>query len=384
MSRAWLSLCLLLGMETARGEEPYRDLSASGAAFHGPGRDAPAPDTLSAVRLGLLGPAQSAAGLQLQLGVQVAVAEANANGGYGGLPFAVVFRPDDGPWGVVASQVVRLAQEDQVWAVIGGLDGERAHAAELVAAKLWVPVLSPAAGDRTIDYANVPWMFRCLPDDRAQADSLVHLCARQGWRRLGVVTEANRDGRTAAARLQEAARACSLTLALQVEYHPADPEAAARRLARAGAQVLVIWGRPTTALPLLLRLRREGCTLPVLGPALLALPEVAAQGPALGELIVAAPADLSVAAPPSLGEAPSYIALFAYDTACLVIAALRRSGLNRARLRDELSRLPHTGLTGDFSFNGLGGRREGPVLMAARQGHWVRWPGSSAELIPLR
>lgn len=365
----WLC-CLLLGLGIARAE-PYRDLSAAGAAFNGPGRELPGPDTLSAVRLGLLGPAQSAAGQELQLGVRAAVEEANAAGQ--GLPFVVIFRPDDGPWGVVASQVVRLAQEDQVWAVIAGLDGERAHAAELVAAKLWVPVLSPAAGDRTIDYANVPWMFRCLPDDRAQADTLARLCVRQGWQRLGVATEATRDGRIAAERLQEAVRACSLSLVLQVEYAPADPEAAALCLARAGAQALIIWGRPATALPLLIHLRQDGCVLPALGPALLALPEVAARGEVLGELIVAAPADLSVPAPPALGDQPSYIALFAYDTTQLLIAALRRSGLNRARLRDELSGLTHTGLTGPFSFNSLGGRREGPVLMVARQGRWVRW-----------
>jgi ABC-type branched-subunit amino acid transport system substrate-binding protein len=193
-----------------------------------------------------------------------------------------------------------------------------------------------------------------------------------------VTTEATRDGRTAAARLQEAARACSLTLALQIEYAPTDPEASALRLARAGAQALMIWGRPATALPLLARLRQDGCTLPVLGPALLALPEVAARGEALGKLIVAAPADLSVPAPPALGDQPSYIALFAYDTTQLLIAALRRSGLNRARLRDEISGLTHTGLTGPFSFNSLGGRREGPVLMVARQGRWVRWSAPRA------
>jgi ABC-type branched-subunit amino acid transport system substrate-binding protein len=375
MSGIWLSLCLLLGTGMARAE-PYRDLSAAGARFHGPGRDAPAPDTLGAVRLGLLGPAQGQAGRELQLGVRAAVEEANAGGGQEGLPYEVVFRPDDGPWGVVAHQVVRLVQEDQVWAVIGGLDGERAHAAELVAAKLWAPVLSPTAGDRTIDYANVPWMFRCLPDDRSQADSLAALCARQGWRRVGLATEANRDGKTAAARLAEAVRACSLSLALQVEYAPVDPAATAPRLAGAGAQALIVWGRPQTALPLIARLRREGCTLPILVPSLLALPEVAAD-PSLGELITAAPADLSLPTPPALGERPSYVALFAYDTARLLIASLRRSGLNRARLRDELAAAAFAGLTGPFSFNDLGGRQQGPVLMAAREGRWVRWPPSA-------
>ena len=369
-----LLLCLLLSWRGAAwGTEPYRQLSTAGAQFNGPGRDTQAPDTLSAVRLGLIGPAQGPAGEALRQGALQAVNEANAAGGFKGLPFEIVFKPDDGPWGVVASQVVQLAQTDQVWAIVGGLDGERAHAAELVAAKLWVPVLSPGAGDLTIDYANVPWMFRCLPDDRSQADLLARLSVRQGWQRLAVASEATRDSRLGFQRLQEAARACSLNIALQVEYAPSDPTAVAQRLEEAGAQALVIWGRPATALDLLARLRRDGCALPVLGPAPLALPEVAAQGGNQGALIVAAPADLSAPGLQMFGDQPSYLALFAYDTTRLIIAALQQSGLNRARLRDELTRLPFAGLTGPFSFNSLGGRREGPTLMVARQGKWVRW-----------
>ena len=43
---------------------------------------------------------------------------------------------------------------------------------ELVAAKAWVPVVSPTASDLSIDYANVPWMFRVMPSDGAQAKAL--------------------------------------------------------------------------------------------------------------------------------------------------------------------------------------------------------------------
>ena len=379
---AWSLALVLFLSHQATGREPYRDLSTAGAGFYGPGRELEAPDTLSVVRLGLTGPAKTPAGKQLRQGVELALEEANTKGGYRGLPYRIVFRPDDGPWGVIARQVVRLSQEDEVWTIIGALDGERAHAAELVAAKLWIPVVTPGAGDRTIDYANVPWVFRCLPDDGSQAEVLLQGARERGWERLVVVSEGTRDARVAVDRLREAARRHPYTVALHVEYPPHDPTTAIPQIVQTPADALVVWGRPAGALALIAGLRREGLSTPILGPALLALPEVAAHGDELGELLVAAPVDLSSPGPSlqhfrqrfraETGVEPSYIGIFAYDATRLVIAAIERAGLNRARIRDELPQVSFTGLTGDFSFNSLGGRREQPVLMALRQGRWVR------------
>ena len=379
---ALLGLIVCLGPRTATpADGPYRDFSGQGAGFHGPGRQDEAPDTLTAVRLGLVGPAQGLAGQDLRQGVELALAEANRTGGYRGLPYELVFRPDDGPWGVVAHQVVRLAYEDQVWAVIAGLDGERAHAAELVSAKAWVPVLTPGAADLSLDYANVPWLFRCLPDDLSQAQLLLRAAAERGWQGLVVVSEGVRDARIGLARLQQAAREQHFDLFMHLEYDPRDPLAVLPRLRQVAADALLVWGRPATALPLISRLRKEGVVVPVLVPTLLALPEVADRGDELGEVVVAAPVDLS--SPDSsfqafrqdwirrTGREPSYVALFAYDTTRLLLAAIQQAGLNRVRIRDALAGSSFRGLTGPFSFNSLGGRQEQPVLMELCQRRWV-------------
>ena len=109
---------LLFLAHPLRAQDVYRDLSREGAGFYGPGREQEAPDTLSVVRIGLTGPEKSRAGRHLRRGVALALEEANAAGGYRGLPYQVVFRPDDGPWGAVAQQAVHLAYQDQVWAII--------------------------------------------------------------------------------------------------------------------------------------------------------------------------------------------------------------------------------------------------------------------------
>lgn len=376
------ALVLLIPQIGWTEEKPYQDFSQKGAGFYGPGRELEPPDTLSAVRLGLVGPSRTQAGVELQQGVALAVEEVNAAGGYRGLQYQVVFRPDDGPWGVVAQQVIRLILEDEVWAVIGSLDGERAHAAELVAAKLWTPVITPGAGDLTIDYANVPWVFRLLPDDRAQADLLLAAARERGWKRLALATEGTRDGRTAGERLLEAARDQGLSLVLHVEYNPYNPQEIAPRLAQVAVDALVVWGRPVGGTPLIAELRRQGVLAPVLVPSPMVLPEVAAQGGALGEVLGANPLDLEAEDPgiqsfcqryrERTGEAPSYIAAYAYEATRLAIAAIERAGLNRARIRDELARIRYDGLIGQVSFDGLGGYRRPPLLVSLYQGRWVR------------
>ena len=345
----------------------------------GAGRDAPDPDTLASVRIGVTGPARTQAGRELLSAVQLAVDEANAAGGYRGLPFEVVFRPNDGPWGVVARQVVHLAADDDVWVIVGALDGERAHAAELVVAKLWVPVMTPV-GDHTVDYANVPWVFRGLPDDLSQVEALLDLAGLREWHRLVLVSEIWRDAEQAARRLQRRVAARGLELVFHHRYETYRPGADLERFAGIEADALVLWGRPDSALPVIRRLRGLGVDLPMLLPSLLTVPEVA-DCAELGEALAAAPYDLGASRHDLVafrrtwlercGFEPSYVAALAYDMTRLALDALGRSGLNRARLRDQLAAGGFDGLTGPFTFSSLGGRLQEPVPMTVRRGQWV-------------
>ena len=382
--RRWLALAAAVVTLPVAGiadglTEPYRDLSVAGSGFLGAGRDVPDPDTLASVRIGVTGPARSQSGRELLAAVQLAVDEANAAGGYRGLPFEVVFRPNDGPWGVVASQVVRLAAEDEVWVIVGALDGERAHAAELVVAKLWVPVITPV-GDHTVDYANVPWVFRGMPDDLSQVEALLDLATQRQWRRLILISESWRDAEQGARRFQRRATGRGLELVRHHRYKTHRPEVSLERLAGIEADALVLWGRPASALPVMRRLRELGVDLPLLLPSLLTVPEVAACAE-LGEALAAAPYNLSSSRHDLAefrhawlarrGVQPSYVAVLAYDMTRLALDALGRSGLNRARLRDHLASGHFDGLTGPFRFSSLGGRLQSPVPMMVRRGQWV-------------
>jgi branched-chain amino acid transport system substrate-binding protein len=55
------------------------------------------------------------------------------------------------------------------------------------------------------------------------------------------------------------------------------------------------------------------------------------------------------------GTPPDYIAAYTYDATSLLLEAVRRGGLNRARVRDALSRLiSWRGVTGPFQWDNTG------------------------------
>lgn len=380
-----LGTVALLGAIAASYAEqppPYRDLSAAGTAFTDSIPPHVSPDTITAVRVGVLVPLGDRDGAAVLEGVRIALDEANASGGYRGLPYAVTVRATEGPWGVAAKQVAALAYDDNVWAIVGALDGQQAHLAELIAAKAWIPVVTPWASDLTIDYANVPWVFRIAPDDGAQARCLWDYAVWRGRSRIVVATEGTREGRSAQARFLDAARRTERVPALVVEYDPAGPEDQSLRILRSQPDALVVWGRQDGTTRLVRALRSAGWKGLVLGPALCATPDVLAESDSLGEFVVAAPYDLTSDDAElerfgniyrsRVGDGVRPAAVMAYDVARMVVASIEEAGLNRASIRQAFARQVYRGLSGTYRFGSLGGAPSTPVLLSPRGARWVK------------
>ena len=377
----WVWLILTVLPLIAQGpQKPYFDLCKAGSGFYGPGRELPDPVGLTSVRIGVLGPGKDAEGLQMRTGVRLALEEMNRRGGYKDIPYEMVFRPDDGPWGMAAKQVVDLAYEDKVWTIIGGLDGQHTHVAELVVSKAWVPVVTPTASDMSIDYANVPWVFRCAPADSREAELLLDFVQKQGHKHVVALTEAQRDGYTGFLRLREAAGRKNIQIDAHWQFPTGSPEAVVPRLVGIDSDALIIWGSPGPSLTLLRAIRNAGIKTLVLGPSSLASAEITADSSWIGELVVAAPYDLSRHDPELLefsarfkeltGMSPTPIALLSYDATLLVTKAIGTAGLNRMRIRDELARMSYDGIAGKTQFNSLRGNIREPVILTFRNGRW--------------
>jgi branched-chain amino acid transport system substrate-binding protein len=402
-----MNTLMILTCILALAAPPYLDFSKEGAGVYTDTGAWADPENLQSVRLGVLGPENSEQGREMRAAIQIALDEANAQGGYRlraasaathpgdpacllsdrSIPYEMVFRADDGPWGVAASQVVRMIHEDKVWTIIGGLDGQSTHLAELVVAKTWVPVITPAAIDSTLDYANVPWVFRAMPADQQQAKILVRYAKEKGFQRLVLITEAERESYAAKRRLLESARHHQLFFFRQFEYQPDAPDEIVPRLRESDSDAILLWGRAESALSLIKALRQNGVRVPVLTSSLLAIPETEEAAPQLGELIVSAPYDL---ADPS-GQLQSFrakfhsrtgrqvgpVGVYSYDVTRLVLRAIENQGLHHTRIRNGLMAAGYNGLAGRYQFDSLGGNQIPPVLLTLQRTGWKRVDGVS-------
>lgn len=131
-------------------------------------------EQLPYVPLGFFGPADARheTGGTVFMGVQMALEHANQRMAPGAKPFRLFSRWSDDPWRAGASAVVRLAMEDRVVAVIGGIDSASTHLAEQVAAKALFPLVDPVSTDETANAALVPWIFSWAPGDSVIAKAL--------------------------------------------------------------------------------------------------------------------------------------------------------------------------------------------------------------------
>lgn len=184
----------------AQAAVPYLDKRQ--AAVH-PGQ---APSLLSDspfFPVGFFGPSDPAHpdGGAVFMGVQLALENANARRPPGAPPFQLFSRWAGDPWRAGASAVVRLALDDRVVAVIGGIDSATTHLAEQVAAKALFPLLDPVSTDETANAAFVPWIFSYAPGDSLIARALAAAIGQEPYTLLAATDHGSRQLARALVRL---------------------------------------------------------------------------------------------------------------------------------------------------------------------------------------
>ena len=379
-SRAWrtpLAAALVGGwlVVQAPAQSPPRDVNYDARkterGYHGPGRDEPDPKGLSEVRIGYFGPAdpKHPTGGSVWLGVSLAIEEANAGGGYKGLPFRLKPVWAENPWAGGVSSLARMAYEDRVWAVIGSIDGAATHLAEQVAAKALFPLVDPASTDRSVNLANVPWMFSCLPEDRAIAAALGEAALENAKDGFILLSATDHDSRALAAEFLAYFDQRKTRPLRHWQFQPGAAVIAelASQAAESGAgTVIVLAGiEDSAAAARELKSRRPALRL-CGGPAMARASFVARAGAAAEGAIVPLLVEPSAESDnfatkwrKRFSDWPDYAAMQGYDAAGLLVAAIRATGLNRARVRDELQALsPWRGMAGEVRWD--------PVLRNAR------------------
>ena len=142
-------------------------------------------------------------------GCQLAIEEANARGGYlkRKIPFELAVKNDNGLWGSSGEEIINLSYVDNVWAILGSIDGANTHIAIRVGLKIEIPMMSSGDTDPTFIETNIPWVMRCIGDDRQQSYLLAdYLYRKLDFRSVGIVRASNRYGRFGIREIRDTSR----------------------------------------------------------------------------------------------------------------------------------------------------------------------------------
>jgi len=396
-------------------KRPYREFFTERAVFRGPGRELPEPRDLEEVRIGFIGPlvdrGAAAAdgeeyadpkelfGRRMLRGATLAVEEANAAGGFNGLPFHIVPRTDLVLWGQTSNEMVKFVKDDRVWAILSGIDSNHNHVLSRTSLRTEIPVLNAGSTDPTLVEHMVPWLVRCMNDDRLNSYALLaEMMLARGIERPAVLRVNDRDGRVGVMEFVEGARLLGHPVVIELRFANGDIDfrPQLRRIRDMEPDALVVWGNPGEAAGIVRQARELALDLPIFGFTRMATDLfLEAAGDAAEGIVVAAAMNPERGDPAWVGffdryrqrwdEAPDSFAAHAYDGMTLLIEVVRIAGLNRARIRDALFDVgSYHGVTGEIRFDSNMNDIRPPWLAEVREGRFryftaPAWPVQIAE-----
>jgi ABC-type branched-subunit amino acid transport system substrate-binding protein len=258
-----------------------------------------------------------------------------------------------------------------------------------VALKLDMPLVVTADTDPTFTETRIPWAIRVIGDDRQSGYALaLQIHDVMGYSRVAVLRENNRYGRVGTAEFKDAMKRLGAPIVLEMRYKRGDTTFATQldRIRQADPDAVLLWGDAEEAGVVVRRMRETGMRQAVFGSDRLVSDEFlriagqAAEGvvatypynPTLDDPILR---DFNRRYRERFDEEPESFAAHAYDGMKIMIEAVRRAGMNRVRIRDELTGLlSYRGVTGEII---LDERWDdvGPIWMAeVRDGRFHFFP----------
>jgi ABC-type branched-subunit amino acid transport system substrate-binding protein len=388
-------------LEPFRHVEPHKRHFLVQMEYTGAGRTIPEPQDVNTVKIGFIGPITStvsvatggrshgeALGVKMLQGSQLAIEQANTRGGYvkRGIPFELVVSNDNGLWGSSGNEIIKLAYKDQVWAILGTIDGANSHIAIRVGLKAEIPMMNTGDTDPTFIETNIPWVMRCIGDDRQQSYLLAdYLYRKLDLKRVGIIRASNRYARFGVREINDSSRRLGRPIVLEMAYSLGidDFSLQLERLREAHIEAIVHWGDAREGALILNQMRRMGMEHPYFACDRCISDEFVELAGANAEGVICTSAwDPTRTDPPYMafraafrerfGEEAETFAAHAYDGMNLLIWAIQAAGLNRARMRDVLAHrtTPWKGVTGDIVFSAALDD-VGDVYLARRQdGRW--------------
>ena len=369
-------------VEPFGGTKPFKENFLSQLTYWGAGRAKPEPEGLESVKVGFIGPImqtvsvatggkshEEALGVPMLQGSRLAVEEWNARGGYlkRKIPFELVISNDNGLWGSSGNEIIKQAYTDNVWGIIGTIDGANSHIAIRVALKAEVVMINTGDTDPTFIETNIPWVARVIGDDRQQAYLLTDYWYRKlDLKRVAIIRSSNRYGRFGVREIRDSARRMGRPVPIEMAYKVGqkDFRLEVERVKNARPDAVVHWGDAVEGALVLNTMREMGMTQPFFACDRTVSEEfVRIAGQNAEGVIATYPWDPTRGSPrlerfrkaykERYGVEADTYAAHAYDGMNLMLWSIQVAGLNRAKIRDVIAHLPHPwpGVTGDIVFS---------------------------------
>jgi ABC-type branched-subunit amino acid transport system substrate-binding protein len=363
--------------------KPYKEFFLVQMEYNGPGRTIPEPGPdLKTVKIGFIGPIMStvsvatggksheeALGIKMLQGARLALEQANARGGYlrRKIPFELVTVNDNGLWGASGNEIVNMAYKDQVWSILGTIDGANSHIAIRVALKAEVVMLNTGDTDPTFIETNIPWVMRVIGDDRQQGYLLMdYVIRKMNYQRIGIIRSSNRYGRFGVREVIDSARRLQHPVILEMAYKVGSQDFSLQleRLKQANLDCVIHWGDAKESALVLNQMRKMGMNQPYFASDRTVSGEFLETAGKNAEGVVCGYPwnpdrkdpkldEFRAAFRQRFGQEAETYASHGYDGMNLLIWATQVAGLNRAKIRDVLAyrTKPWPGVTGDIPFN---------------------------------
>jgi ABC-type branched-subunit amino acid transport system substrate-binding protein len=388
-------------VEPYRHVKPYKEHFLSQIEYTGPGRAIPEPSDIETVKLGFIGPIVSTVsvatggksheeplGIKMLQGSRLAIEEANAKGGYlkRNIPFELIVRNDNGLWGASGNEIIKMAYKDKVWAILGTIDGANSHIAIRVALKAEIPMMNSGDTDPTFVETNIPWVFRCISDDRQQSYLLIdYLYKKLGFKRVGVIRGSNRYGRFGIREILDGSRRIGNPIVLEMAYDLGIEDFSLQldRLKGENLDAIIHWGDDIDGAKILNQMRAMGMQQPYFAcDRCLSDKFIEIAGENAEGVICTSPwnpnrksdklTKFRKAFNTRFDEEPETFAAHAYDGMNMLIWAVQVAGINRAKIRDILAYRvkPWEGVTGDITLSSVLDDVGDVYLVKRENGQW--------------
>jgi ABC-type branched-subunit amino acid transport system substrate-binding protein len=319
-------------------------------------------------------------------GATLAIEQANSRGGYRGKkPYKLVVRNDNGNWRSSGREIIMLAYKDSVWAVLGTIDGANSHIAIRAALKAEISVVNSADTDPTYVETNIPWVFRCITDDRQMCYLLADFAFKKlKLERVAALRATNRYGRMSIDEFRDAATRLGRPFVTELQYQEGDTDFQnqLKQIKSLNVDGVITYGNSKESALILKQMRKLGMNQWYLGSDRMVTDEfIKIVGENFGKVAAAYPynparsdhhykqfvEDFSK----RFGEYPETYAAHAFDGMNMIITAMERAGLNRALIRDELSMMHrYEGVTGRKEFDAVFTNRSPAALAIIKNGKY--------------